>query len=93
MPTKWIKAGSGGSDPPERLKLLQVIVIKAMRPDRQLYALEVCSHTVYTFLLRAPRPIWHSIPKSHSNVNNLICSFLFSCSLQPCLEKTSTGET
>ena len=41
MPVKWIKAGSGGPDPAERLKLLQVIVIKTMRPDRQLYALEV----------------------------------------------------
>jgi len=53
MPTKWIKAGSGGADPPERLRLLQVIVIKAMRPDRQLYALEVLTyvHTyVHTFL-------------------------------------------
>jgi hypothetical protein len=56
MPTKWIKAGSGGADPPERLRLLQVIVIKAMRPDRQLYALEVLyPHTyihtyIHTFL-------------------------------------------
>ena len=50
MPTKWIKAGSGGADPPERLRLLQVIVIKAMRPDRQLYALEVLYVHMHTYI-------------------------------------------
>ena len=50
MPTKWIKAGSGGADPPERLRLLQVIVIKAMRPDRQLYALEVLYVHIHIYI-------------------------------------------